>query len=278
VKLPGSYFFRGATASSLVGCFIFGFGVAGVLPGASPTRELIQARDGSGYFGYKDTPKLPWCEWLVHDPDRPAPKRVEPGPAGPPVPPPADALVLFSGTDAAAWQPLKDWKIEDGHLVAGNGKLTTREEFGDVQLHLEWLAPANFNGPWSDQGNNGVYLMGLYEIQIFDSYTLKIYPDGACGAIYGQTPPLVEATRPPGQWQTYDIVFFAPRFVGDELVQPARVSVFLNGILVQHNEEIRGETRHRALPAYTRKVSVGPLALGGHGCPIRFRNIWLRPL
>lgn len=224
---------------------------AAALGATSP--ELIQARNGSGYFGYKDTPKLPWCDWLVHDPDRPAPPRVDPGPAGPSVVPPADAVVLFSGRDASAWRSPNDWKAEGGHLVSGNVKLSSREEFGDIQLHLEWQSPANFPGPWSDQGNNGVFLMGLYEIQVFDSHSVKIYPDGACGAVYGQTPPRVEAARPAGQWQSYDIIFTAPRFEGERLVTPARVTVFLNGVLVQHETEIRGETGHRRLPAYTQK-------------------------
>jgi hypothetical protein len=245
---------------------------------AARAADLIKAKDGSGYFGYKDTPKLPWCDWLVHDPDRPAPKRVEPGPAGAPVAAPADAMVLFSGRDASAWQAPHDWKVEGGHLIAGDKKLSSVEQFGDVQIHLEWMPPANFPGPWSNQGNNGVFLMGLYELQIFDSYNVKIYPDGATGAIYGQTPPRVEATRPPGQWQTYDILFFAPRFADGKLVAPARITALLNGILVQHNEEIHGETGHRKLPAYTTKASTGPLSLGGHGCPIRFRNIWVRRL
>lgn len=121
-------------------------------------------------------------------------------------------------------------------------------------------------------------LMDRFEIQIFDSFSEKIYPDGACGAIYGQTPPLVNATRPPGEWQTYDIVFIAPKFDGERLVAPARVTVFHNGVLVQLNEEIHGETGHRIVPEYKQKTARGPLALGGHGCPVRFRSIWLRPL
>jgi len=248
------------------------------MPARIEAAELVKAKDGSGYFGYKDTPKLPWCGWLVHDPDRPGPKRVVPGPAGLPVPPPADAIVLFDGKDASAWQPLNDWKIEGGSLIAGNAKLSTREQFGDLQLHLEWQSPADYQGPWSNHGNNGVFLMGRYEIQIFDSNIEKIYPDGACGAIYGQTPPRFEATRAPGEWQTYDIVFIAPRFEGQRLVAPARVTVFLNGILVQHDEEIHGETGHRILPVYKDKVNTGPLAFGGHGCAIKFRDIWLRRL
>ncbi|MBI5691367.1 MAG: DUF1080 domain-containing protein [Verrucomicrobia bacterium] len=249
-----------------------------LLAASAPAAELIPAKNGSGYFGYKDTPKLPWCDWLVHDGDRPAPPRVLPGPSGAPVPPPADAVILFNGRDASAWQTPHDWKVEGGHLVAGDKKFSSIERFGDLQLHLEWQSPANFKGPWSNQGNNGVFLMGLYEIQIFDSHSVKIYPDGACGAIYGQTPPLVEATRPAGEWQTYDIIFRAPRFAEGKLVAPARVTVLLNGILVQDNEPIHGETGHRKLPAYTEKVSTGPVALGGHGCPIRFRNIWVRRL
>lgn len=245
---------------------------------SAPAAELVFAKDGSGVYGYKDTPKLPWCQWLVHDPDRPNPRKVDPGPAAPPAPIPADAIVLFDGKDASQWESAPDWKVQDGCLIAGNSHFATKQSFGDMQLHLEWMGPANFDGPWYNRGNNGVMLMGLFEIQIFDSYNEKIYPDGACGAIYGQTPPLVNVTRPPGQWQSYDIFFSAARFEGEKLVSPARVTVVQNGVLVQLNEEIHGETGHRILPEYKHKVSQGPLALGGHGCPVRFRNIWLRKL
>jgi hypothetical protein len=162
--------------------------------------------------------------------------------------------------------------------VAGDGHFATKEEFGHAQIHLEWMAPAGFEGPWYNRGNNGVFLMGLFEIQIFDSYNEKIYPDGMAAAIYGQTPPLVNVTRPPGEWQSFDIVFVAPKFEGDKLVEPARVTIFHNGVLVQLNEEIHGETGHRIVPAYVHKTSKGPLGLGGHGCLVRFRNIWYRPL
>ena len=240
--------------------------------------DLVQAKDGSGVYGYKDTPKLPWCQWLVHDPDRPNPKRVDPGKAGPPAPVPSDAIVLFDGNDASRWEPLGDWKLEDGCLVSGNGHFGTKESFGDMQLHIEWMGPSNFQGPWYNRGNNGVLLMGLYEIQIFDSYNEKIYPDGACGAIYGQTPPYVNVTRPPGEWQTYDIVFLAPKFDGEKLLSPARVTLLHNGVLVLLNEEIHGTTGHRIVPEYQPRLSQGPLGFGGHGCPVRFRNIWLRRL
>jgi hypothetical protein len=246
----------------------------------SDTRaaDLVHAKDGSGVYGYKDTPKLPWCQWLVHDPDRPAPKRVQPPKLSLPVPPPSDAVELFSGKDVSQWQPLRDWKVDNGCLVAGTGEMATKESFGDIQLHVEWMGPAGFEGPWYNRGNNGVMLMGLFEIQIFDSYNEKLYPDGQCGAIYGQTPPYVNVTRPPGDWQSFDIAFVAARFDGDKLVAPARVTVFHNGVLILLNEEIHGETGHRIVPEYKQKTSKGPLAFGGHGCPVRFRNVWLRKL
>jgi hypothetical protein len=251
----------------------------GVFSGLSASAaDLVKAKDGSGVYGYKDTPKLPWCQWLVHDPDRPNPVRVDPGPAPAPAPVPSDAVALFNGKDTARWNIGAGWKVEDGCLVVGEGPCVTKDSFGDMQLHLEWMPPANFDGPWYNQGNNGVMLMNLYEIQIFDSIKEKIYPDGACGAIYGQTPPLVNATRPAGQWQSFDIIFTAPRFDADKLVSAARVTVFHNGILVQLNEEIHGETGHRIIPEYKQHISKGPLAFGSHGCAIRFRNIWVRPL
>ena len=254
---------------------ILGFAFLGRL--AASGADLVQAKDGSGNFGYKDTPKLPWCEYLVHDPDRPAPKRVDPGPAQPSAPAPKDAVVLFDGKDLSKWRPNK-CKVVDGCIEAGSGNLASVEEFGNCQIHLEWQAPANFKGPWYNQGNNGVFLMGLYEIQIFDSFNVKIYPDGQAAAIYGQTPPLVNVTRPPGEWQTYDIIFTAPVFEGEKLVKSARVTMFFNGVLVHLNEEIHGETGHRIVPAYNKKVGKGPLVFSGHDCPVRFRNVWVRPL
>jgi hypothetical protein len=243
----------------------------------SAAADLVLAKDGSGVTGYRDTPKLPWCEYLVHDPDRPAPKRVEPGPVPAAAPVPADAVVLFNGQDLAPWQA-SNWRVENGCIVAGSGKFATKESFGDVQVHVEWMTPVNFEGPWYNRGNNGVMLMGLYEIQIFDSYNEKLYPDGQAAAIYGQTPPRVNVTRKPGEWQTFDIVFTAPRFAGDRLVSTARVTMLHNGVLVHLNEEIHGETGHRILPQYKSKVSRGPLVLAGHDCPVRFRNLWVRSL
>ena len=244
-------------------------------PAYAADREF--ARDGSGVYGYRDTPILPWCGFRVHDPDRPEPKRIDPGPAPAPAPAPADAIVLFDGKDLSQWQT-NDWTLVDGCIETVSGSLITKQEFGDCQIHVEWMAPANFEGPWYNRGNNGVFLMGLYEIQVFDSYNEKIYPDGQAAAVYGQTPPLVNSCRKPGEWQTYDIAFTAPRFDGDKLVLPARVTVFHNGVLVQLNQEIHGETGHRIVARYTQKISQGPLKLAGHHCPVRFRNIWIRPL
>jgi len=249
-----------------------------LVTGSVSAADLVYAKDGSGVYGYKDTPKLPWCDYLVHDCDRPAPRRIDVGKAGAPQPAPSDAVVLFGGTDLSAWQAT-EWKIVDGCVEAvGGGSLITKAEFGSYQLHLEWMAPATPTAEWYNRGNNGVMLMGLYEIQIFDSWTERIYPDGQAAAVYAQTPPLVNAMRPPGEWQVFDICFTTPVFEGDKLVQPARVTMFHNGVLVHLNTPIYGETNHRALPEYRRKLRQGPLVLSGHHCPVRFRNIWLRSL
>jgi hypothetical protein len=246
-----------------------------IVSGAEP--KLIYAKDGSGVFGHKDTPILPWCEYVVHDPDRPAPPRVDPGPALPPAPVPADAIVLFDGKDDSHWQN-HSYRLVDGCLEAtGNISPRTKESFGSFQLHIEWMAPANYRGPWYNRGNNGVSLHGLYEIQIFDSFNEKWAPDGQCAAIYGQTPPLVNACRPPGEWQSYDIAFIAPALDGNKVVQPARITMFHNGVLVHLNQEIFGATGHLVLPRPV-KVARGPIALAGHDCPVRFRNIWIRNL
>jgi hypothetical protein len=239
--------------------------------------KLIYATNGSGVFGYKDTPQLPWCGYVVHDPDRPAPVRVNPGPALPSTPAPSDTIVLFDGKDLSAWRS-NSWRIADGVWeTAGDNAPRTKEKFGSFQLHLEWLSPANFKGPWYDQGNSGVLIHGLYEIQIFDSFNVKWAPDGQCAAIYAQTPPLVNACRPPGEWQSYDMAFTAPGIKDGKVVQPARLTLFHNGVLVQANQEIYGGTGHRVLPRAVA-VSEGPLGFAGHGCPVRFRNIWVRKL
>ena len=242
--------------------------------------ELVKTKDGSGIVGYKDTPILPWCGYCVHDPDRPAPPKVTPGkPSEEKVTAPSDAIVLFDGKKhLSRWQP-SDWETDNGELIAVTGNLTTKQAFGDCQLHLEWMAPDPPQGGFWDRGNSGVMLMGLFEIQIYDSYMEKIYPDGQAAAIYGQTPPLVNACRKPGQWQSFDIVFFAPVFKDGKLEKPAFVTVFHNGLLVHHHQKIYGPTGHRILPNYAKPIPERlPLSLSAHNNPVRFRNIWIRPL
>jgi len=252
--------------------------IAGLLlPFAVGAQTLGHAKDGSGVRGYSDTPIQPWSGFHVHDADRPAPRRIDPGPFTASTPAPADAIALFSGKDLSHWQS-NNWRVVDGRIEAAAGNLTTKQSFGDCQIHLEWMTPTNFNGHMFDHGNNGVLLMGLYEIQIFDSFSEKLYPDGQAAAVYGQTPPLVNVCRKPGEWQSYDIFFIAPKFADGKLVQPARVTVVHNGVLVQNHQEIFGATMHRELPAYKQQVSAGPLTLAGHNCPVHFRNIWLRQL
>jgi hypothetical protein len=244
-----------------------------------PAQEspLVKAKDGSGVYGYKDTPQLPWCGWLVHDPDRPAPPKLVPGKPIVSAPPPADATILFDGSDLSQWTR-SDWELSEGLLVAKPGTSpASKQSFGSFQLHLEWKMPANFSGPWYDQGNNGVLLHGLYEVQIFDSFNEPLYPDGQCGAVYAQTPPSVNVTLPPGEWQSFDIIFAAPVFEDDQLVTPAFITMFHNGVLVHHRQEVYGATGHKVLPHYNRKIEKGPIGLAGHGCPVSFRNIWIRP-
>jgi hypothetical protein len=243
-------------------------------------QQHKQVYADNGTFGYRDTPIQPWSGYRVHDPDRPVPKKIDPGDFSTqdrPGRPPSDAIVLFDGKDLSKWKP-NEWKIENGYLEATTGQFETVDEYGSFQLHLEWREPDPPQGGLMDRGNNGVLLMGLFEIQIFDP-TTKIYPDGQAAAIYGQTPPLVTASRKPGQWEVYDIIFLAPEFKGGKLEKPARVTVLHNGVLVQNSQEIYGTTGHAKLPApYPPGKVRGPLAFGAHKNPVRFRNIWIRPL
>lgn len=225
------------------------------------------------------------AKWPVHDETRPMPPVVDPGPAGPPPAAPADAVVLFDGKDFSKWTTPKGvpvrWKIQDGYMevVKGAGGIQTVQGFGDCQLHVEWASPAPPVGSGQDRGNSGVILMNIYEVQVLDSYNSKTYADGMAGSIYGQYPPLVNATRRPGEWQSYDIVFHAPRFGADgKVLTPARLTVFLNGILVQDNEELTGPTAHKARPPYKAHADKLPIALQDHSHPVRFRNIWIREL
>lgn len=228
--------------------------------------------------GYRDTPHLPGGQWRVHDADRPRPEAVHTLPPGAP---PSDAIVLFDGSGLSAWTTDGEaaaWKVHDGELIAGGGNLSTRGAFGDCQLHLEWASPGQPKGESQGRGNSGVFLMGLYEVQVLDSWDNATYADGQAAALYGQFPPLVNASRSPGEWQSYDIVFRAPRFEGERLLEPARVTVLHNGVVVHHARELLGATRHREVASYAPHAAALPLALQDHGDPVRFRNIWIRTL
>lgn len=237
--------------------------------------------------GYEDTPMLPGQPWRVHDKNRPNPPVVDPGPEPTCITPaPSDAIVLFDGSSLDAWEHLGGtsprWEVIDGKILQvrpGTGDIQTRRHFGDCQLHLEFATPAEVVAGSQGRGNSGVFFFGRYEVQILDSYNNRTYADGQAGALYGQWPPLVNASRGPGQWQSYDIIFEAPRFDEDgRLERPAIVTVLHNGVLVQNHRAMIGATQHRNVATYSAHDPTGPIKLQDHGNPMRFRNIWVRPL
>jgi hypothetical protein len=215
----------------------------------------------------------------VHEP---VPPVVTPG-AG--TAPPSDAIILFDGTSLADWErpngETAPWKIENGAMTVepGTGDIRTKQGFGDIQLHLEWRAPEVVKGDGQGRGNSGVFFMNSYEVQVLDSYDNPTYPNGQAASVYKQAIPLVNACRKPGEWQTYDIIFTAPRFNQQgRVTHPARVTVIHNGVLVQNNVEIWGTTQYIGLPAYTKHDDKLPIRLQDHGDLVSFRNIWVREL
>ncbi|MEM9790829.1 MAG: DUF1080 domain-containing protein [Planctomycetota bacterium] len=259
--------FRSAALATLVAGGLFSMG----LPAAS-------AETGEGVHA-----------WEVHDPSRPLPPRVDAGP-GPsePAPIPSDAIVLFDGTDPdadlSAWSSAKDpWPVHDGYFECppeGGNWLATDEKFDDIQLHAEWYVPQSEASDRSQgRGNSGIYLMGKYEVQVLETQENETYADGMAAAVYGQNPPLVNPGRGIGQWQTYDVIFRAPRFTDDgELERPAEMTVFHNGVLVQDRWVLEGPTRHKQRTSYAAHAPELPIGLQGKGNPVRFRNIWVRRL
>lgn len=192
---------------------------------------------------------------------------------------PSDALVLFDGNDLSQWNGAEKWQIKDGVATVHGGSITSKQAFGSCQLHLEWAAPAEVKGEGQGRGNSGIFLMSNYEVQILDSYVNTTYFDGQAGSIYKQWPPLVNACRKPGEWQTYDIVFDAPRFNDQgKLVKPAYVTLLHNGIVVQNHSELLGGTSWFHAPEYQPHGDKLPLVIQDHGNPVRFRNIWIREL
>jgi hypothetical protein len=253
------------------------------------TATIVVAQDKPAKpLGYQDTPIIPGTKWHVHDGERPQPKVVTPGEFSTQAKvgsAPGDAVVLFDGKDFSKWKNGKGedskWKVEDGYVEVskGGGDALTKDEFGpDVQLHIEFATPPPV-GDGQGRGNSGVFFFGRYEIQVLDSYENKTYPDGQATAIYGQTPPLVNASRKPGEWQVYDIIFEGPRFNADGTVAKKAIATVLhNGVVTQNHTELIGNTPHKQVGTYQVHPEKGPIKLQDHGNPMRFRNIWIREL
>lgn len=226
--------------------------------------------------GYPDGPKLPGVPYCVHDPARPQPPVVTTGGAIS-VKPPSDAVVLFDGKSLDAFTP--GWVIKDGALIATAKNIQTKQAFGAVQMHFEWRAPAGRPVNGQEGGNSGVFMMGLYEVQVLQSHNNPTYPDGQAGSLYGQLPPLVNATSPQGEWQSYDLAFEPPVYENGKVTKPAKLTLLHNGVFVQNGESYIGPTQHRKLASYPpTHPETAPITLQFHGDPMEYRNMWIRPL
>ncbi|MBX2816258.1 MAG: DUF1080 domain-containing protein [Saprospiraceae bacterium] len=262
------------------------------------------------YLSAQNPLELDWAElrktkpWVATEQWEPVPKRVTPGQLGAP---PADAIVLFDGNSMSSWhtpkldygarmdnvmaivqeklanpsfsEPL--WEVKDGALIVnpGSGAIETKQSFGDCQLHIEWLSPVDPGKEGQGYSNSGIFFMGMYEIQVLNSYENETYPNGQAGSLYKQHIPLVNASRPPGEWQSYDIVFNAPKFDDTgSLLQPATVTAFHNGVLIQNDVDLKGPCVFIGEPHYIAHPPKLPLLLQDHGNKDRFRNIWIREL
>ncbi|MCC7009836.1 MAG: DUF1080 domain-containing protein [Acidobacteria bacterium] len=254
--------------------------------GGQPPDDGRVCDERGAIVGYTKLAEIPGTPWIIHDNARPRPRVVTPGAA--PGAPPSDAIVLFDGTDLSKWAQTVNgqlvdtkWPIHDGYFEtgAGSGSMRTRESFGDVQLHLEFATPSPGRGASQDRGNSGVIFMGRYEVQVLDSFENLTYADGQAAAIYGQDPPLVNAARRPGEWQTYDIVFEAPRFNGTALAKPAYLTVVWNGVVVHNRRAVMGPTSPtQTVHQYVPHDAELPLTLQDHAHPVRYRNVWIRRL
>jgi hypothetical protein len=266
----------------------------------------VQYPPGRGPFdGSPVGSQLPNQRWLVHDHSRPQPRKVTPGLPIPTPSAPSDAIVLFSGKDLSNWnavsfggrggrgpqQPRRgqpqqppqpqstepQWRIVDGHAEM-RGSIATKESFGDVQLHIEWTMPP-LDDPMrvgQQRGNSGVVFMGRYEVQLLSGYNNITYADGGVGAMYGVYPPMVNPCLPEGEWNSLDFVFEAPRFEGENLVKPASLTLFFNGLMVHNRAQFLGATAREPLASYTPHAAELPLQLQGHVGPAWFRNMWIR--
>ncbi len=252
-----------------------------------PQQAKVSRRtSGLPPVGYLDNQLIPGQRWRVHDIARPEPPIVTPGTASSQDrvrTPPSDAIVLFDGSDLSQWttstgEPAK-WKVENGYMeVNDTGSIVTKRAFGSCQLHIEWATPVEVKGTSQGRGNSGVIFMGLYEIQVLDSFDNRTYADGQAAAIYGQFPPRFNVSRGPGEWQSYDIVFESPVFEKGVLVRPNYFTVFHNGVLVHHHAAGAGRVAHKDPPSFAPHAAALPLTLQDHSNPVRFRNIWIRPL
>ena len=258
-------------------------------PAAAPAAKAPEAPKPAAHSatGYTDTPFIPGQKWRVHDDTRPRPTVViaaETFSQGAGAP--SDAVILFDGKDLSKWQLGGEtsgpapWKVENGYMEVApkSGAIRTKDEFGDFQLHIEFATPEVVVGNSQGRGNSGVIVYGRYEIQVLDSFENPTYADGQAGAIYGQFPPLRNAAKAPGRWQSYDIIFETPRWEKGELVKRGSVTVIHNGVVLHHRQEILGAVAHKNVPKYTPHDPHGPITLQDHGNPMRFRNIWIRPI
>jgi len=238
--------------------------------------------------GHDDTPIIPGTEWRVHDGKRPQPKVVSAG--GLIGEAPSDAIILFDGSDFSEWRGESreevDWLIEGEAMTvpqretyADWNSIMTKRKFGDVQLHIEWRSPKKVISNSQGRGNSGVFFLGKYEVQILDSFNNKTYADGSASSLYGWMPPLVNASRAPGEWQSYDIIFEAPEFdSAGALKEPAYVTVLHNGVLTQHRQRYIGASSWKEVGTYSPHEAKGSLKLQDHSIPVSFRNIWIREL
>ena len=252
---------------------------------AKPDPGPVKGPDGAT-IGFTNMAEIPGTPWRIHDAARPHPRIVTPGATA--SAPPSDAIVLFDGKDLSKFAHSKggqlldaQWAVRDGYfeVVPKTGSIVSRDKFGDVQLHLEFAMPDPAKGSSQDRGNSGVIFMGVYEVQVLDSFENLTYADGQAASIYGEYPPLVNAARRPGEWQTYDIVFEAPKFKGTTLVTPAYVTVIWNGVLVHHRRALMGRTSATmTVHGYTAHDPELPFTLQDHSHPVRFRNVWVRRL
>ncbi len=254
-------------------------------PASAPSKPAQRELAGDDVNGYTDTPRITGQQWRVHDSARPRPPKVTPGPYFMEAPP-SDAIVLFNGKDLSQWVSMvrggapqaPRWKVENGYIeiVPKTGRLMTKEKFGDCQLHVEWMVPKEATGQGQGRGNSGIELMTRYEIQVLESHDNLTYADGGAGSIYGVWPPIVNPARPQGEWNVYDVYFEAPRFEDGQVVKPAALTLFFNGVLVQDHRTYLGTTVWRNVGKYTPHGVEEPLSLQDHSQPVRFRNIWIR--